>query len=207
MKRVVIHSDARAELDAAMEFYERRATGLGLAFQREVKNATLRIQQNPEAWPLHKAVSEKFSPIVFHLRPSIWNCRILSGSRQLHIEGGVLITGKGVNWRVKLRDCPPRPCEWLSRALQSISRVRQPISRARKSPPSRVQPLERAGQTPPGHVQPISRARQRAKRAVQPLSRARQSSKNPCNRPPDHVRSPKSWCNHLPDRVSGRKIV
>jgi toxin ParE1/3/4 len=48
MKPTVIHSQARAELDEAMAFYERQKAGLGLDLQADMEQAIARIQQNPQ---------------------------------------------------------------------------------------------------------------------------------------------------------------
>ena len=47
MKPVVIHSQARAELDEAMAFYEQQKARLGLDLQGEVERAIGTIQENP----------------------------------------------------------------------------------------------------------------------------------------------------------------
>ncbi len=44
MKPVVVHSEARVELDDAMAFYESRACGLGLDFQTKVERAIFEEQ-------------------------------------------------------------------------------------------------------------------------------------------------------------------
>ena len=47
MKPVIIHSDAREELDSAIAYYEEQKAGLGLDFLSEVEEAVDKIQQNP----------------------------------------------------------------------------------------------------------------------------------------------------------------
>ena len=47
MKGVLIHREARAELDDAMAFYESRACGLGLDLQAKVEDAVAKIRSNP----------------------------------------------------------------------------------------------------------------------------------------------------------------
>ena len=47
MKPAVIHSEAQAELDAAIFFYESRAKGLGLDLQAKVEQAVRAIQTKP----------------------------------------------------------------------------------------------------------------------------------------------------------------
>jgi toxin ParE1/3/4 len=86
----VIHSEARAELDAAMEFYESRAAGLGLDLQADVKEAAAKIQQNPEAWPPHKRTGfrkyfvNRFPFTVFYMElpDCIWVAAIAHGRRR-----------------------------------------------------------------------------------------------------------------------------
>ena len=76
MKRVVIHSEARTELDDAMTFYESRARGLGLDLQAKVEDAVAGIRQNSEAWPPYKnsgfrrRSAERF-PTLFLGNPTI----------------------------------------------------------------------------------------------------------------------------------------
>jgi hypothetical protein len=83
VKHVVIHSEARAELDAAMEFYESRAAGLALDLQAEVKEAAAKS-------------------IASRLRFSTWSCRIAFGLPRSRTVAGVLIIGDGGN--AKKRD-------------------------------------------------------------------------------------------------------
>lgn len=47
MKPIVIHSEAIAELDGAISYYEDQKVGLGLDFLAEVEQAIGKIQQNP----------------------------------------------------------------------------------------------------------------------------------------------------------------
>ena len=57
MKDVVLHSDARVELEDAVAFYEERREGLGVDFLAEVERAFERIQQNPKQGTLYRAES------------------------------------------------------------------------------------------------------------------------------------------------------
>ncbi|MBC8051015.1 MAG: type II toxin-antitoxin system RelE/ParE family toxin [Chitinophagales bacterium] len=43
---------AELELDETRDFYDQREPGLGDRFLREVANAVLLIEEQPEAWPL-----------------------------------------------------------------------------------------------------------------------------------------------------------
>lgn len=47
MNQVRFHRSARAELEQAVDYYERHRSGLGLDLQNEVEAAVRRIQQNP----------------------------------------------------------------------------------------------------------------------------------------------------------------
>jgi plasmid stabilization system protein ParE len=49
VKRVRFHPDARAELLAAVRFYQQEAVGLGRAMAGEVRTALLRISDFPES--------------------------------------------------------------------------------------------------------------------------------------------------------------
>jgi toxin ParE1/3/4 len=90
VKPVVVHDEARAELDEAMAFYENRARGLGLDLQEKVGEAVTKIQQNPEFWPPHKRSGfrkyfvERFPFTVFYLNlpDCIWIAAIAHGRRR-----------------------------------------------------------------------------------------------------------------------------
>jgi len=90
VKPAVIHSEARAELDAAICFYESRAKGLGLDLQANVERAVRAIQRSPEAWPPHKDSGfrkyfvERFPFIVFYVEMAdcIWIAAIAHASRR-----------------------------------------------------------------------------------------------------------------------------
>lgn len=90
MKPVVIHSEARVELDEAMAFYENRSRGLGLDLRSRIREAVLRIQGNPESWPPHKDTLfrkyfvDRFPFKVFYmeLADRIWIVAIAHASRR-----------------------------------------------------------------------------------------------------------------------------
>jgi toxin ParE1/3/4 len=90
VKPAVIHSEARAELDAAISFYESRAKGLGLDLEAKVEQAVLAIQKAPESWPPHKHSGfrkyfvERFPFTVFYLEmpDCIWVAAIAHVSRR-----------------------------------------------------------------------------------------------------------------------------
>jgi toxin ParE1/3/4 len=47
MKPLLIHGEARVELDEAMTFYDQQMEGLGLDFELEVRAAATKIRENP----------------------------------------------------------------------------------------------------------------------------------------------------------------
>ncbi|MBI4851689.1 MAG: type II toxin-antitoxin system RelE/ParE family toxin [Acidobacteria bacterium] len=47
---MIIHPDAEAELNAAIDYYEECKDGLGINFLSEVQEAFRKILQNPLAW-------------------------------------------------------------------------------------------------------------------------------------------------------------
>lgn len=47
MKFIIIHTEARKELDAAIADYETQKVGLGIDLLSEAEKALLKIQQNP----------------------------------------------------------------------------------------------------------------------------------------------------------------
>ena len=53
MKPIIFHPDARAELRAAVAYYEQQRPGLGRDLQREVERTITRIQQHPQVFPQH----------------------------------------------------------------------------------------------------------------------------------------------------------
>ncbi len=90
MKPVVIHPTPKAELDASMAFYERRAAGLGLDLLAQVEAGIERIRATPAAWPPHrrsnfrKYLTQRFPFVIFYLDlpDGIWIAAIAHGSRQ-----------------------------------------------------------------------------------------------------------------------------
>jgi toxin ParE1/3/4 len=90
VKPAVIHSEARAELDAAILFYESRAKGLGLDLQTKVEQAVRAIQRSPESWPPHKHSGfrkyfvERFPFTIFYfdMPDTIWIAAIAHASRR-----------------------------------------------------------------------------------------------------------------------------
>jgi toxin ParE1/3/4 len=81
VKPVIFHTEAEAELRAAVAHYEERRRGLGGEFQAEVEAAIASIRQTPAAFPLHgepgtrKHVLRRFPYTIF-----TWNWRRAFGS-------------------------------------------------------------------------------------------------------------------------------
>ncbi|MEH1774656.1 MAG: type II toxin-antitoxin system RelE/ParE family toxin [Nostoc sp.] len=81
MKFIVIHTEARKELDAAIAYYEAQKVGLGLDLLSEVEKVILKIQQNPNLGTPHKiggirryAIQRFFPYLIFYpvLEEVIW---------------------------------------------------------------------------------------------------------------------------------------
>ncbi|PSB29549.1 type II toxin-antitoxin system RelE/ParE family toxin [Stenomitos frigidus] len=89
MKPVVIHSEAIAELDGAISYYEAQNAGLGLDFLSEVEQALDKIQRNPnlgvyKASGLRRYVIRRFPFLIFYaeLETLIWIVAIAHGKRR-----------------------------------------------------------------------------------------------------------------------------
>lgn len=52
--KIIIVKIAQREFNEAKEFYEIEQAGLGVRFEKEIKNAILRIKQYPSAWPIER---------------------------------------------------------------------------------------------------------------------------------------------------------
>jgi toxin ParE1/3/4 len=90
VKPLIIHADARAELDQSMAHYEEQLPGLGLDLQAEVERTLGDIQENPLLGSPYKStkyrfwVVRRFSFVVFYreLETAIWIAAIAHGSRR-----------------------------------------------------------------------------------------------------------------------------
>ena len=111
MKPLIIHSEARAELEDAVAFYEQQRAGLGLELLSEVERAVGEIQQSPQRWPSYKAttfrryVVRRFPYSIFFVeleeatwvvavaharrRPDYWRRRRLRWWAPLPVRAGV----------------------------------------------------------------------------------------------------------------------
>jgi toxin ParE1/3/4 len=80
VKPIIFHPDARAELCAAVAYYEQQRPGLGRDLQREVERTINRIQQHPQSFLQHdeaglrKCFVRRFPYTIFYLElaDQIW---------------------------------------------------------------------------------------------------------------------------------------
>lgn len=90
MKPIIIHSEARAELDGAIAYYEEQKTGLGLDFLSEVERTVSKIQQNPNLGASYKTtglrryVMQRFPFLIFYreFEEIIWIVAIAHSNRR-----------------------------------------------------------------------------------------------------------------------------
>lgn len=90
MKSLIIHSEARGELDSAIAYYEDQKVGLGLDLLSEVEQALGKIQKNPKVGALYKTVSlrryilQRFPFLIFYteFEDFIWVVAIAHGKRR-----------------------------------------------------------------------------------------------------------------------------
>jgi toxin ParE1/3/4 len=86
VKPVIIHREARAELDEAAAFYEQQEYGLGASLLAEVEQALRLVGEHPSAWPPYRAttfrhiVLQRFPYREFH--DAIWVTAIAHGKRR-----------------------------------------------------------------------------------------------------------------------------
>ena len=72
MKPVVLHDQAKAEVEEAAAWYERQRLGLGGKFRVAVEEAIQRIRENPQAGPRYAAARfryvlvRRFPYVVFY---------------------------------------------------------------------------------------------------------------------------------------------
>lgn len=90
MKPLVLHSDAIAELDGAVGYYQDQRPGLGLDFLSTVERALSKIQQHPEFGTpykirgLRRYVLQRFPFLIFYaeLEDCIWIMAIAHSKRK-----------------------------------------------------------------------------------------------------------------------------
>lgn len=93
MKPIIIHTEAIAELDGAIAYYDKQKVGLGLDLLVEVEQAIGSIQQNPNLGAVHNVkkvtgvrryVLQRFPFLIFYaeLETLIWIVAIAHGKRK-----------------------------------------------------------------------------------------------------------------------------
>ena len=90
MKPIIVHSEAREELDEAIAYYEEQRAGLGLDLANMVEQAIATIRQNPGVGSPYKAtefrrwVVERFPYLVFYaeLENAIWIVAVAHARRR-----------------------------------------------------------------------------------------------------------------------------
>jgi toxin ParE1/3/4 len=90
VKPVIFHSQARAELEEAVAYYEKQRQGLGLALQSEVERTIAMLRRNPHRGARYKAtefryrLARRFPYIVFYteLDDALWIAAIAHGKRK-----------------------------------------------------------------------------------------------------------------------------
>lgn len=58
--KIIIAKIAQQEFNDAKEFYEIKQAGLGVRFEKEIRNAILRIRQFPSAWPIERCEVRRY---------------------------------------------------------------------------------------------------------------------------------------------------
>jgi toxin ParE1/3/4 len=90
MKPVRLHSQARAEIREAIEYYNGARDGLGDDFAADVEAAIARIGQRPTAGAPYKngyrkrRVSKRFPYVIFYFEYTdhVWVATVYHGSRE-----------------------------------------------------------------------------------------------------------------------------
>ena len=90
MKPLILHSEAIAELDGAVAYYQNQRSGLGLDFLADVERAFSKIQQHPELGRSYKIrglrryVLQRFPFFIFYaeLKACIWIVAIAHSKRK-----------------------------------------------------------------------------------------------------------------------------
>jgi toxin ParE1/3/4 len=90
MKSVRFHSEAIAELDSAVSYYEDQKVSLGLDFAAEVEQSIGKIQQNPSLGAIYKIAGlrrytiQRFPFLIFYVEfeEFVWIVAIAHGKRQ-----------------------------------------------------------------------------------------------------------------------------
>jgi toxin ParE1/3/4 len=90
VKPVILHSEAIAELDGAISYYEDQKIGLGLDFLVEVEQAIGKVRQNPNLGAackitgLRRYVMQRFPFLIFYaeFEEYIWIVAIAHAKRK-----------------------------------------------------------------------------------------------------------------------------
>jgi toxin ParE1/3/4 len=90
MKFIVIHTEARKELDGAIAYYERQNVGLGLDLLSQIEKVIGKIQQNPNLGTPYKIegirryATQRFPYLIFYteLEEVIWVIAIAHAKRK-----------------------------------------------------------------------------------------------------------------------------
>lgn len=90
MKPVIFHPRARAELDQAVAYYEKRKAGLGLDLQADIEEAVQAIRVNPLLGSPYKRsglrhwILRRFPYVIFYADSEhvLWIAAVALGSRR-----------------------------------------------------------------------------------------------------------------------------
>ena len=93
---VTILHEAEAELWEAVAFYESRSSGLGLDFEKEIKDSVHLLQQFPDRWPLRKDGTRRY---LVHRFPYLV----------------VYLCQKNHLWIIAIAHCRRSPVYWSNR--------------------------------------------------------------------------------------------
>ncbi len=90
MKRILIHSEAKAELGEAVAYYERQKAGLGLDLLSVVQHVLQEIRRNPALGAPYKNTEfrhylvRRFPYVIFYLELDdvVWIIAVAHGKRR-----------------------------------------------------------------------------------------------------------------------------
>ena len=89
MKLLHVHNEAELELWQTVDYYETKASGLGLDFEHEVRRAFIDIQETPKQWPIRRndtrcRMLNRFPYNIYYIEMEniIWVAAIAHMSRQ-----------------------------------------------------------------------------------------------------------------------------
>ena len=96
MTGITVLHEAEVELWEAVAYYEERAPGLGLDFEKETERSVLNIFENPERWPIRTDGTRRYLLQCF---PYL----VVYAYEDNHI------------WIIAIAHCKRRPAYWNSR--------------------------------------------------------------------------------------------